>query len=85
MWRMRFAGTPAILEQTLRVCVDAAFVLDRILSPPRAKANPNSFLDGAIILMHEGKQGTAEAVPDLVKSLRDRGFSLVTVDEILKP
>jgi len=64
---------------------DAAFVLDRVLSPSNAKANPDSYLDGAIILMHVGKKGTAEAVPDLAQRLRERGLTLVTVDEILKP
>lgn len=61
------------------------FVVNRVLSPSNAKANPDRFLDGAIILMHVGETGTADAVPAIVKGLRERGFTLVTVEEILRP
>lgn len=63
----------------------AEFVANRVLNPPNAKSDPDSYLDGAIILMHVGEQGTADAIPEIVKGLRARGFTLVTVDEILQP
>lgn len=62
---------------------DRAFVVNRILRPPNALADTDSYLDGAILLMHVGEEGTAEAVPDIVNTLRERGFTFVTVDEIL--
>lgn len=64
---------------------DAAFVRNRILSPPNARANPDNYLDGAIVLMHVGMPETARAIPELVDQLRERGFTLVTVEEILQP
>ncbi len=64
---------------------DTAFVVNKVLYPSKAKSNPDHFLDGAIILMHVGETGTANAVPEIVKGLRDRGFTLVTVEEILRP
>lgn len=63
----------------------ATFVADRVLNPPKHRANPDAFLDGAIVLMHVGETGTAEAVPEIIDTLRQRGFTLVTVEEILKP
>lgn len=62
----------------------AEFIVKRILEPPKHR-DPDRFLDGAIILMHVGEPGTVEAVPELVRGLRDRGFSLVTVDQLLTP
>ncbi len=64
---------------------ETEFVVSRVLSPPKAKANPDHFLDGAIILMHVGETGTANAVPAIVNGLRERGFTLVTVEDILQP
>lgn len=63
----------------------ASFVADRVLNPPKNRANPDAFLDGAIVLMHVGETGTANAVPEIIDTLRERGFTLVTVEEILKP
>ena len=62
---------------------DPEFIVSRILNPPKSGDDPDRYLDGAIILMHVGEAGTARAVPLLIKSLRDRGFKLVTVDEIV--
>ncbi len=41
---------------------------------------------GSIIVFHMNKKGvhTAEALPAVIKGLRDKGFSLVTVGEMLK-
>ncbi|MGI6552355.1 MAG: polysaccharide deacetylase family protein [Bacillota bacterium] len=39
--------------------------------------------DGAIILLHEGKKNTWQALPKIIEGLQDRGFSLVTVSELL--
>lgn len=62
----------------------ADFVVARILNPPKANGAPDRFLDGAIILMHVGEPQTAAAVPGLIQALRERGFKLVTVDEIVR-
>lgn len=61
------------------------FIIDRVLNPPKAGGDPIGYLDGAIVLMHVGKPTTAAALPELVRRLREHGFELVTVEEILKP
>ncbi len=40
--------------------------------------------DGDIILMHNGKQNTAQALEILIPSLRSRGFEFTTLSEILQ-
>ncbi|MDD3244404.1 MAG: polysaccharide deacetylase family protein, partial [Eubacteriales bacterium] len=40
--------------------------------------------DGGILLMHDVYATTAEAVEQLVPALQERGFQLVTVDELLQ-
>jgi peptidoglycan/xylan/chitin deacetylase (PgdA/CDA1 family) len=39
--------------------------------------------NGSIVLMHLGGYETFEALPRVVQGLRDRGFDLVTLDELL--
>ncbi len=39
--------------------------------------------DGSIVLLHDKTQ-TAEALPTLIESLKEQGFELVTVSELLK-
>lgn len=60
-------------------------VVQRVLDPPKARGDVNRYLDGAIILMHVGEPETAAAVPIIVRELRRRGFTLVTVEQILAP
>jgi hypothetical protein len=38
---------------------------------------------GSIILLHEDKAGTLAALPTLIKGIRQRGYQLVTVSELL--
>jgi peptidoglycan/xylan/chitin deacetylase (PgdA/CDA1 family) len=38
--------------------------------------------DGAILLLHTWPDGTADAVPEIVAGLRDRGVTFVGVDEL---
>ena len=61
------------------------FIVSRILNPPKSGDDADHYLDGAIILMHVGEPDTARAVPLLIKALRERGFRLVTVEEIVNP
>lgn len=63
----------------------ADFVLNRLKAPPKNTRDPDYFLDGGIVLMHVGKQGTADAIPEIVRYLRERGFTLVTVKDLLDP
>ncbi|HET9495095.1 MAG TPA: polysaccharide deacetylase family protein [Chloroflexia bacterium] len=53
------------------------FVLDRVLQAPIE-------LDGAIILMHVDKDGTIEALPEILDGLAQRGLRAVTVSELLR-
>jgi len=64
---------------------DPDYIVQRVLSGGRTSGDPEHYLDGAIILMHVGEVGTARAVPVVVAELRQRGFTLVTVEEILQP
>ena len=38
---------------------------------------------GSIILLHEGRAGTLAALPTLIKGIRQRGYQLVTISELL--
>jgi len=50
---------------------------DQIVAKVLAKAQ-----NGSIVLMHLGGYETFEALPRVVEGLRDRGFDLVTLDEL---
>ena len=52
----------------------AAVLVDNAVSPAK---------DGSIILFHDIKANTVEQVPAILDGLRDRGFSLVTLDHLL--
>jgi peptidoglycan/xylan/chitin deacetylase (PgdA/CDA1 family) len=54
------------------------YLIDRITSKSDAE------LDGAIILMHVGIRGTADALPAIIANLRGRGFQLVTISKLLQ-
>gem|GEM_PF-639369 len=55
---------------------------------PEAENIKNQILEHAgpesIILLHEGKPQTLEALPEIIDALRAEGFRLVTVSEILQ-
>ncbi|MBW3624536.1 MAG: polysaccharide deacetylase family protein [Armatimonadetes bacterium] len=40
--------------------------------------------NGAIIILHDAHQGTVQALPMLIRRLREAGFKLVTVSEMLE-
>lgn len=52
----------------------AAVLFDNAVTPAK---------DGSIILFHDIKANTVEQVPAVLDGLRDRGFSLVTLDHLL--
>lgn len=39
---------------------------------------------GAIILLHNGRPTTVEALPGIIEGLRRRGFRFVTIDELMR-
>lgn len=43
-----------------------------------------SLRPGGIILIHDGVQQTVDILPQLLQSLKDRGFECVTIDEMMK-
>ena len=51
------------------------FIVNRVLSLTRP---------GAIILLHDGLENTREAVPEIVNTLRNRGYTFVTVGQMLE-
>jgi peptidoglycan/xylan/chitin deacetylase (PgdA/CDA1 family) len=50
------------------------------------RAVVNEAKGGSIVVFHMNKNGlrTAEALPEIIKGLREKGFELVTVGEMLK-
>lgn len=60
------------------------FIVKRVMTP-HAGSDLEASLDGAIILMHVGEPTTAEAVPELVRQLREQGFTPVTLEQLLTP
>jgi peptidoglycan/xylan/chitin deacetylase (PgdA/CDA1 family) len=60
---------------------DKHFTRERLVEWVLKKAMP-----GSIIVMHINRRGwhTAEALPDIIAGLRERGYELVTVGELLK-
>jgi len=48
-----------------------------------AAFSPGSVKRGDIVLMHEGQRWTLDALPKVVKQLREAGHALVTVGELL--
>jgi len=61
----------------------ASFLVERVLTAGCRQSD--DFLDGAIVLFHVNYASTAEAIPKLAEHLMDRGFRLVSLDEILSP
>jgi peptidoglycan/xylan/chitin deacetylase (PgdA/CDA1 family) len=60
---------------------------DAGLSPQRIiKSILRDAKDGSIIVFHMNRKGvhTAEVLPDIIDGLRERGFTLVTVGELLR-
>jgi peptidoglycan/xylan/chitin deacetylase (PgdA/CDA1 family) len=43
----------------------------------------NSVHAGSIVVLHDTKKGTAEALPEMIRQLRSAGFKLVTVSQLL--
>ena len=43
----------------------------------------NNLSDGAIILMHEGKSNTLEALPAIIQAIRDNGYEIVPLSQLL--
>ncbi len=54
-----------------------AFLYERITHHSDAE------LDGAIVLMHVGEPATAEALPKILRDLRNRRFEVVTISDLL--
>ncbi len=44
----------------------------------------NNVSSGGIVLMHDGLESTREALPDIITTLRGRGYTFVTVGEMLE-
>lgn len=56
--------------------VTTAYLVDRVLK---------NAANNGIILMHIGGYNTVEALPDIIEGLRQEGYQLVTVNEMLPP
>lgn len=53
-------------------------------SPEKIKSRVTSkATNGSIVLFHLGKENTLEALPDIIKSLKNSGYSFCTVGELL--
>jgi peptidoglycan/xylan/chitin deacetylase (PgdA/CDA1 family) len=47
------------------------------------RVRPDAITPGEIILMHEGKPWTLEALPRVLEGLQSAGFELVTISALL--
>jgi peptidoglycan/xylan/chitin deacetylase (PgdA/CDA1 family) len=61
------------------------FLIRRVTGAHSKAEDSDSFLDGAIVLMHVNVAATAEAVGEIAAALRARGFTLVTLPDLLAP
>ncbi|HNT36492.1 MAG TPA: polysaccharide deacetylase family protein [bacterium] len=57
-------------------------IVSRIVTAGGMK-DSDSFLDGAIVLLHLGNPRTVQAVGEIIENLRGRGFEFVTVDDLI--
>ena len=39
--------------------------------------------DGSIVLMHNGAKNTPAALPNIIKGIRDKGFELVLIKDLI--
>ncbi len=80
---VRAAAASAGYTKTIQWSIDtidwsAATTSDLILSRVLSKAS-----SGAIVLMHLGGYHTADALPTLIQALRQRGYTLTTLSDML--
>ncbi len=61
------------------------FLVRRVTRPRDTVEEADSFLDGAIVLMHADVAATAQAIGPIVETLRERGFTFVTLQAVLEP
>lgn len=40
--------------------------------------------DGSVILLHEGRKSTLAALPQIITGLREKGYQIVTLEELMK-
>ena len=45
--------------------------------------NHKNLKNGAIILMHNGAKHTAEALPDIIKGLKEKGYEIVLISDLI--
>lgn len=63
----------------------AQFLVQRVTQPRSTIEESNSYLDGAIVLMHADVPATAQALGPIVDTLRARGFTFVTLQGLFEP
>ncbi len=49
-----------------------------------ARCAPENITPGEVLLFHEGQQWTLDALPRIVRALRDAGYELVTMAEMIE-
>lgn len=49
------------------------------------RCSPSRVAPGEVILLHEGRPGTLEALPRVITALRDAGYAMGTMAEMLAP
>lgn len=62
-----------------------SFLIERVTRAKSAVEDSDEFLDGAIILMHANVRATVEALPEIITRLRQRGFTFVSLPQLLEP
>jgi len=58
-------------------------IVDRVTTAG-GREDPDVYLDGAVVLLHVGNETTVQAIPEILAVLSERGFRVVTMDELLR-
>jgi peptidoglycan/xylan/chitin deacetylase (PgdA/CDA1 family) len=81
----RILGVMAAAGWTIHVLWSADALDWQEIAPEQVRANVNAAAhNGAIILQHCGSTQTATVIADELRDLRGRGFSIVTISELVR-
>ena len=79
------------INQTIQKVIDQSFIMWDVDSLDWKSRNTKSIMQeiaktkpGSIILMHDIHQTSIDALPSVLQYLQEKGYTLVTVDELLE-
>ena len=79
------------INQTIQKVIDQSFIMWDVDSLDWKSRNTKSIMQeiaktkpGSIILMHDIHQTSIDALPSVLQYVQEKGYTLVTVDELLE-